>query len=31
MKRYIVEGSVKIPFNIVVTGNDDERSMGQHR
>lgn len=24
MKRYIVEGSVKIPFNIVVTGNDDE-------
>lgn len=24
MKRYIVEGSIKIPFNIVVTGNDDE-------
>lgn len=24
MKRYVVEGSIKIPFNIVVTGNDDE-------
>lgn len=24
MKRYFVEGSIKIPFNIVVTGNDDE-------